>query len=105
MVSIEEMAPEVEAGLAGPAPSLARTVEAADLAAKLLAGMTGLTRRERVVFVLRDLHEMSTQEIGAILRLSQITVRRHCTSARQKLRERLFPVNSERSRDLGGSSE
>lgn len=105
MVSIEEMAPEEEAGLAGPAPSLARTVEAADLAAKILAGMSGLTRRERVVFVLRDLHEMSTQEIGGILRLSQITVRRHCASARQKLRERLFPSNSERSRDLGGSSE
>lgn len=105
MVSLEEIAPEEEAGLAGTAPSLARRVEAADLAAKILAGMTGLTRRERVIFVLRDLHEMSTQEIGGILRLSQITVRRHCTSARQKLRERLFPPVSERSGALDGSSE
>jgi RNA polymerase sigma factor (sigma-70 family) len=66
--------------------------------------MTGLTRRERVIFVLRDLHEMSTQEIGGILRLSQITVRRHCSSARQKLRERLFPPVSERSRAKESSS-
>jgi len=105
MVSIEEIAPEEAARLAGATPSLARRVEAADLAAKVLEGMTGLTRRERVIFVLRDLHEMSTQEIGGILRLSQITVRRHCTSARQKLRERLFSPVSERSRELGSSSD
>ena len=47
-------------------------------------------RRERMVFILRDLQGMSTGEIGRILRLSQITVRRHCMGARKRLRERLF---------------
>lgn len=97
MVSIEEIGPEESAALGPTSPSLARRVEAADLASKILAGMVFLTRRERVVFALRDLHEMSTQEIGTILHLSQITVRRHCASARKKLRERLFSSGSERS--------
>ena len=104
MVSIEDIGPEESAGLGGPAPSLDRRVEAADLASKILAGMVSLTRRERVIFALRDLHEMSTQEIGVILHLSQITVRRHCASARQKLRERLFPASSERSASPKGTS-
>ena len=71
-------------------------VESADLARKLLAGLDCLSRRERIVFVLRDLHEMGTDEIGRILRLSQVTVRRHCMSARLKLRQRLFPERLER---------
>ena len=97
MVSIDEIGPDVSAGLWTSPAGLDRRVEAADLVTKILAGMACLTRRERIVFVLRDLHEMGTQEIGLILRLSQITVRRHCASARQKLRERYFPANPERS--------
>ena len=104
MVSIEELGPDEAAGLGAASPSLDRQVEAADLASKILAGMASLSRRERVVFALRDLHEMSTQEIGSILRLSQITVRRHCCTARQKLRERLFPLGSERSEGPRGTS-
>lgn len=104
MVSIEDIGPEESAGLGPPPPSLDRRVEAADLASKILAGMACLTRRERVIFALRDLHEMSTQEIGAVLHLSQITVRRHCASARQKLRDRLFASGSERSASPEGRS-
>ena len=70
---------------------IAGRVESADLAKKLLAGLDCLSRSERIVFVLRDLQEMDTDEIGRILRLSQVTVRRHCMSARHKLRQRLFP--------------
>ena len=71
--------------------SLQASVESADLARKLRAGIDGLSRQERIVFVLRDLQDMETAEIGRILRVSQVTVRRHCMSARQKLRQRLFP--------------
>ncbi|MFQ5877153.1 MAG: RNA polymerase sigma factor [Acidobacteriota bacterium] len=70
--------------------SLEETVESADLARKLLSHLGCLSRQERIVFVLRDLQEMSTRDIGRILRLSQVTVRRHCLSARRKLKERLF---------------
>lgn len=69
-------------------------LEAAQIAARVRESLDCLSRRERIVFVLRDLQEMSTEDIGTILGLSQITVRRHCSSARQKLRERLFPRQS-----------
>lgn len=65
-------------------------VESQDLARKLLAGLDGLSRQEKIVFVLRDLQEIPSDEIARVLRLSQVTVRRHCMSARQKLRRRVF---------------
>jgi len=74
-------------------PPLDARVEAEDLTRKLLGGLDCLSRQERIVFVLRDLQEMSSEEIGTVLHLSQVTVRRHCTSARQKLRQRLFPTD------------
>jgi RNA polymerase sigma-70 factor (ECF subfamily) len=52
--------------------------------------LSGLSRQERIVFVLRDLQELPTEEIAAILRLSTVTVRRHCMGARQKLRQRIL---------------
>ena len=62
-------------------------VENADLVAKLLRRMESLTQQERMVFVLRDLHDLSTWVVSRTLRISPITVRRHSTSARQKLKE------------------
>jgi len=69
-------------------------LERADLARKLLKGLGILSQRERTVFVLRDLQEIKTEEIGRILGLSQITIRRHCMSARRKLRDCLFPAKA-----------
>ena len=74
------------------APRPDARAESADLARKLMAHLDCLSKQERIVFVLRDLQEMGTDEIGRILHLSQITVRRHCMSARQKLRDRLLPA-------------
>ena len=71
-------------------PGVHRQVEAAQLAQKVRESLGFLSRRERIVFVLRDLQEISTEEIGAILGLSRITVRRHCMLARKKVRERIF---------------
>jgi RNA polymerase sigma-70 factor (ECF subfamily) len=70
--------------------SVQARVEERQLAVRVQECLAGLTRQERIVFVLRDLQEVPTDEIGAILRLSTITVRRHCMSARQKLRERIL---------------
>jgi RNA polymerase sigma-70 factor (ECF subfamily) len=94
VISIEEMDDAGRQGLRDDAMPLAARLENADLADKLVAGLGCLTRQERIVFVLRDLHEMPTGEIGKVLGLSQVTVRRHCMSARQKLRDRLFPRRS-----------
>jgi RNA polymerase sigma-70 factor, ECF subfamily len=91
VISVEEL-DEGQAGrLQDGASAPDALAESADLARKLLAGLDVLSRQERIVFVLRDLQEMDTEEIGRILRLSQVTIRRHCMSARHKLRERLYP--------------
>ena len=89
-VSIEDLGPSQVGRIRATGPSLERRVETADLAGKLLSGLQSLSRRERIVFVLRDLQEMRTGEIAAILRLSPVTVRRHCMLARHKLRQRMF---------------
>ncbi|HET8947559.1 MAG TPA: RNA polymerase sigma factor [Candidatus Polarisedimenticolia bacterium] len=70
--------------------SVQARLEDRQLAGRVHECLAGLTRQERIVFVLRDLQEVPTDEIGAILRLSTITVRRHCMSARQKLRNRIL---------------
>jgi RNA polymerase sigma-70 factor, ECF subfamily len=92
-VTSVELLDEAQAGrlyAVGPAPDA--QAESADLARKLLDNLGCLSKQERIVFVLRDLQEMGTDEIGRILSLSQVTVRRHCMSARQKLRNKLIPA-------------
>jgi len=91
VVSIEDIGHAPARALRSGGIPLEAEVEAADLTRKLLSGIGVLSRRERIVFVLRDLQEVRTEEIGRILGLSQITIRRHCMSARRKLRENLFP--------------
>jgi len=91
VVSIEEVDPSVTGRMTDGAPEADRTIASAQLARQLMDGLELLSRQERIVFVLRDLQEMSTAEIGTVLRLSQVTVRRHCSLAREKLRRRLFP--------------
>lgn len=90
-ISIEEMPGEGRMEIADDGVSVATRMENADLVQRLMAELGCLTRQERIVFVLRDLHSMPTDEIGRVLSLSQVTVRRHCMSARGKLRDRLFP--------------
>lgn len=90
VISMEDMDVTQKGRLTDTSARQDGRVESADLARKLLAGLTCLSRQERIVFVLRDLQEMPTAEIGRILRLSQVTVRRHCMSARHKLRNRLL---------------
>ena len=63
------------------------SVENADLCAKLLSRMEILSPQERMVFVLRELQDLDTAEVARAMRISTITVRRHGSSARQKLRE------------------
>jgi RNA polymerase sigma-70 factor (ECF subfamily) len=92
-VSLDDLNAGEFAQAADPGAAVGPRLENADLARKIVAGLDCLTRRERVVFVLRDLQEIDTDRIGRILGLSRVTVRRHCMSARQKLRERLFPPN------------
>ena len=88
-VSLEES--ELGEADARQGPSRHAHIESVQLARRVRESLDCLSRRERIVFVLRDLHGIDSDRIGAILGLSQVTVRRHCMSARQKLRERLSP--------------
>ncbi len=58
-----------------------------ELRAALRGLLHRLTPQERTVFVLRDLEGLPTREIAYILRCTAITVRRHSSNARLKLRE------------------
>jgi len=91
VVSLDHLDRGMARQIEDKSPALADRIENNDLTSRLLAELPCLSRRERIVFVLRDFQEMPTSEIGKILGVAQVTVRRHCMSARQKLRERLFP--------------
>ena len=60
--------------------------DASDAAEDLRRAMAGLTERERVVVILRDLQGLSAWEIARVLRISPITVRRHASRAHERLR-------------------
>jgi RNA polymerase sigma-70 factor, ECF subfamily len=67
-------------------PTTGSDQEASDAAEDLRRAMAGLTERERVVVILRDLQGLSAWEIARILRISPITVRRHASRAHERLR-------------------
>lgn len=49
--------------------------------------LKNLSPRERIVFVLREIEDLEYNEIAKMLKLNEITVRRHNSMARQKLKE------------------
>jgi RNA polymerase sigma-70 factor (ECF subfamily) len=67
--------------------SVEHTVVYRDLGEKLLDSLGVLTPSERSVFVLRDVEGFEVKEIAKIHGISAITVRRHLSTARHKLRE------------------
>ncbi len=56
---------------------------------KLKEKLLDLSERERAIFILRDIEELSTNDIARSLGLSKITVRRHSALARKKLKNML----------------
>lgn len=46
-----------------------------------------LSPRERIVFVLKEIEDLEYNEIAKMLKLNEITIRRHNSMARQKLKE------------------
>lgn len=88
------MVDETGMAVAADLPSVSTpfdSLESKEMVRRLQESLGTLSRRERIAFVLRDLQGLSSVEVGGILRLSQVTIRRHCMSARQKLRDRIFP--------------
>lgn len=68
----------------GPEEEHARS----EVRSQLLACMDGLSPREREVFLLRDIEEMSIQETARALGVSPLSVRVRLSLARKKIRER-----------------
>jgi RNA polymerase sigma-70 factor (ECF subfamily) len=82
---------EDEAALRGLAASRAENPEARqagmEIRSQLFACLDGLSPREKEVFLLRDIEEMSIKETAGILGTSAISVRVHLSRAREKIRE------------------
>lgn len=71
---------------------LDRRIVARDLQSKVVAALDRLTPSERVVFVLRDLEGVEVVDIATIQDINKITVRRHLSTARQKMRTVLIEL-------------
>lgn len=56
---------------------------------QIQACLRTLAPKERAAFVLRDLQGLDTRTVARALRVSQVTVRRHASNARRKIRARL----------------
>jgi RNA polymerase sigma-70 factor (ECF subfamily) len=72
-------------GAAAPAPEAGR--ERRETRSGILRALDALGRREREVFVLRDLQELDIRETARVLGCSSISVRVNLSSARRKIRE------------------
>jgi RNA polymerase sigma-70 factor (ECF subfamily) len=84
-----------EAGAENPAG----TGPQVEIKEKVLACLEELTPREKEVFLLRDIEEVSVKETARLLNSSSISVRVHLSSARQKIRQKIkqkFPQLLER---------
>jgi RNA polymerase sigma-70 factor (ECF subfamily) len=60
-----------------------------EIRSQILACLEGLTAREKEVFLLRDLEQMSIKETARALRASPISVRVRLSTARKKVREQI----------------
>lgn len=65
--------------------------EGRELRSDLERFLAALRPRERAVFVLRDLEELSVRETAEVLACSEISVRVHLCAARRKLRDLMRP--------------
>ena len=70
--------------LAGPEEEHARS----EVRSQLMECLDSLSPREKEVFLLRDIEEMSIQETAAALGMSPLSVRVRLSLARKKIRER-----------------
>ncbi len=88
-VSLEDVSNSDSVAVADGAPLAPEQIERSQMRQRLLLCMGGLAKKERAAFVLRDLQGLDTKTVAHALRVSQVTVRRHASNARRKIRERL----------------
>jgi len=79
-----------------------RQAEGRQLKDRILASLDRLTPSEKAVFVLKDLNGKEVAEIADIKGISRITVRRHLSTARQKMRAMLAELDPSLAQREGG---
>jgi len=88
-VAPEQMDESFAAGIAGTSAPADQALAEAERMARVLAAMDRLPKKERQVLVLSAMKELSTAEIGAVLGVSESSVRSALFRARTHLRQRL----------------
>jgi RNA polymerase sigma-70 factor (ECF subfamily) len=74
---------------AGTAENPAESHARSEIRSQLMACLDGLTPREREVFLLRDIEEMSVKETARTLQVSPLSVRVRLSAARRKIRDKV----------------
>ncbi len=72
-----------------PRPGPEESAHGRDLRLALGQALENLGQRERTIFVLREIEQLSSREVSRALGITTITVRRHLSRARRRLRELL----------------
>jgi len=72
-----------------PGPGPAEGARQAELRKALERALESLSERERTIFVLREIEGLETREVAGALGITTITVRRHLSRARRRLRSSL----------------
>jgi RNA polymerase sigma-70 factor (ECF subfamily) len=85
-LSFAELEELPEPALRSHADSPEQTLLRAEHRQRLEAGLEILTERERTALLLRDVEDLSAEEVAAELNCSKATVRSHIANARVKLR-------------------
>ncbi len=80
-----------------PRPGPEESAHGRDLRMALGRALEALGERERTIFVLREIEQLSSREVARALGITAITVRRHLSRARRRLRELLAETETKRS--------
>ncbi len=67
-----------------------------DLAEKISSLVSGLSPKQELVFILRDLQDLSVEEVCAVTGMSRGSVRVHLHHARKTIREKMASLYGER---------
>ena len=76
-------------GVADESEGAPERTDARRLQGRALAALSCLAPKERMAFVLRELQGLDTLAVARAMRVTKVTVRRHASNARRKIRERL----------------
>ncbi len=80
-----------------PRPGPEESAHGRDLRLALGQALQSLGERQRTVFVLREIEQLSSREIARALGITTVTVRRHLSRARRRLRGLLGQTEEKKS--------